>query len=127
MQMTAQASAGPATSLGLAAMKDSAGSHSSPSLPLPTRFDPANFGTALINAARDAGDRFAAGSPHLGVNARDGTATTSLASRTTSPPPTGGEGDRDGAPSLNENLRNLGKFFRRGDGPGFGGFGKRDG
>jgi hypothetical protein len=104
------------TTSGLAALKDSAASHSSPSLP--ARFDPTNFGTALMDAARQGVDRF--GSPHLGG---PGATSTSIASRTTSPPPGGAEDGDRGPASLNDNLKNLGKFFRR-DGGGFGGFGR---
>lgn len=100
---------------GLAALKETAASHSSPSLP--ARFDPTNFGTALMDAARQGVDRF--GSPHLGP----GASSTSIASRTTSPPPGGMEDGDRGPASLNENLKNLGKFFRR-DGNSFGGFGR---
>jgi len=112
------------TAGGLAALKDSAVSHSTPSLP--ARFDPTNFGTAIINAARDAGDRF--GSPSLGGGGGGGVTTASSTSRTTSPPIVGGEVNGDGhekAPaSLNENLKNIGKFFRR-DVGSFGGFGRK--
>jgi hypothetical protein len=101
---------------GLAALKESAASHSSPSLP--ARFDPTNFGTALMDAARQGVDRF--GSPHLGG---PGATSTSIASRTTSPPPGGAEDGDRGPASLNDNLKNLGKFFRR-DGGSFGGFGR---
>ena len=107
---------------GLAALKDSAASHSTPSLP--ARFDPTNFGNALMSAAREGVDRF--GSPNLGVTG--GSATTQLASRTSSPPPaTNGTagGDGVGPTTLNENLKNFGKFFRR-DVGSFGGFGRRD-
>ena len=115
---------------GLAALKDSTISSSTPSLP--ARFDPANFGTALMNAARDAGDRF--GTPHLtasGFSAPGGSGanTTNIASRATSPPVEGaaGGGEAEGEkPSLNENLKNFGKFFRRDIGS-FGGFGRREG
>ena len=109
-----QAPSGPVA--GLAALKDTAASHSSPSLPtLQGRFDPANFGTALMDAARQGVDRF--GSPQFG-----GVNSTSIGSRTTSPPPADGGSQT----SMNENLKNLGKFFRR-DGASFGGFGRRDG
>ena len=88
---------------------------------LPGKFDPTVFGNAIMSAARDGVDRF--GSPSLGgATPRDGAQ---------SPPP------QDGAPAaagtvggvgaggnLNENLKNIGKFFRR-DLGGFGGrFGK---
>jgi hypothetical protein len=101
---------------GLAALKETAASHSTPSLP--ARFDPTNFGNALMDAARQGVDRF--GSPHLGG---PGAASTSIASRTTSPPPGGMEDGDKGPASLNDNLKNLGKFFRR-DGGSFGGFGR---
>jgi hypothetical protein len=97
-------------------LKETAASHSTPSLP--ARFDPTNFGNALMDAARQGVDRF--GSPHLGG---PGAASTSIASRTTSPPPGGMEDGDRGPASLNDNLKNLGKFFRR-DGGSFGGFGR---
>ncbi|KAK1058583.1 Vacuolar protein sorting-associated protein 53 [Friedmanniomyces endolithicus] len=121
-----------------AALKESAGVQGSP---IPARFDPANFGTALMNAARDAGDRIA--SPHLGGS---GAVTTTIGSRATSPPPAvpppsmglmvggGAGGGVDGDVTVataaaqggvSENLKNFGKFFRR-DVGGFGGFGRRD-
>ena len=55
-----------------------------------------------------------------------GSITTNVASRTTSPPP-GAAGEGGVQPTLNENLRNLGRFFKRSDGAGaagFGGFGR---
>ena len=120
LQLTAQ-SAPTAAGLGLAALRDNAIANSTPSLP--ARFDPSNFGNALMNAARDAGDRFS--SPNAGTH-RDGTASTSAASRTTSPPVGPGRLSMDGdspAATLNENLRNIGRFFKK-DGAGFGGFGR---
>lgn len=66
------------------------------------RFDPAGLGNMLVNAARDGVDRFgspAPGQPHI---------------------------EGDGKANLNENLKNIGKFFRR-DVGGFRGFGKSDG
>ena len=127
LQLMAQSSitsASTTTGLGLAGLKDSAAAGSTPSLP--ARFDPSNFGTALMNAARDAGDRFAVGDR-----------SSNVASRTTSPPLAGGVAvnggldddvsrENTGTPRLNENLKNLGRFFRR-EGTGFGGFGKREG
>lgn len=71
------------------------------------RFDPAGFGNAIMNAARDGVDRF--GTPTAG----------------------GGVGGSSGAPAeeskgnLNENLKNIGKFFKR-DVSGFRGFGRSD-
>jgi hypothetical protein len=108
-----------ATAPGIAALKDSAASHSAPALAGTTaRFDPSTFGSALMNAARDGVDRF--GSPALG-----GTASATNASRATSPPPIGGLNAESAHASINENLKNIGKFFRR-DVSGFGGFGKKE-
>ncbi|OCK74184.1 vacuolar protein sorting-associated protein-like protein 53 [Lepidopterella palustris CBS 459.81] len=77
------------------------------------RFDPSTFGSAIMNAARDGVDRF--GSPALG------------ASSTTSPggvfQPQQGEIHTGPAANLNENLKNIGKFFRR-DVGSFGRFGR---
>ena len=116
------------TTGGLTILKDSTMSNSTPSLP--SRFDPTNFGTAIMNAARDAGDRF--GSPNIGIGS--GANSTNAASRATSP--TGEEsgvngetGTQAGPKTLNENLKNFGSFFRRDTG-GFSnfasGFGRRD-
>ncbi|WPH02305.1 Hypothetical protein R9X50_00516700 [Acrodontium crateriforme] len=118
LQMSAQPSAAVGS---LAALKDSGAAPS-----LPGRFDPANFGTAIMNAARDAGDRF--GTPTLG----SGVATPNLASRTTSPPVGSGifgtavNGDSSpvGPATLNGNLKKMGNFFRRDTGS-FGGFGRQ--
>ena len=115
---------------GLTVLKDSSLSSSTPSLP--SRFDPSNFGTAIMNAARDAGDRF--GSPNIGIGS--GANTTNVASRTSSPTAeesgSGLNGEVDGktgAKTLNDNLKNFGNFFRR-DTSGLAGFasgfGKRD-
>jgi hypothetical protein len=108
------------TTGGLTILKDSTISTSTPSLP--SRFDPSNFGTAIMNAARDAGDRF--GSPNIGIGS--GANTTNGGSRTTSPTQeeSGVNGDasaQTGTKSLNENLKNFGNFFRRDTG-GFSGF-----
>ncbi|KAK0515838.1 hypothetical protein JMJ35_001872 [Cladonia borealis] len=92
---------------------------------LPTRFDPSTFGSAIMTAARDGVDRF--GTPSLSSS------NTPSDSRVASPPP--GLGRRPQSPSeaggvgggtgnLNENLRNIGKFFRR-DVGSFGRFGGR--
>ncbi|KAK3714728.1 Vacuolar protein sorting-associated protein 53 [Vermiconidia calcicola] len=125
LQLSNQAS----TASSLAALKDSAVASSTPSLP--TRFDPSHFGTALMAAARDAGDRF--GSPNLGVGS--GANTTNIASRATSPPAEDGAvngeaGAQVGPANLNENLKNFGKFFQPNT-AGFSNltarFGRRDG
>ncbi|GAB7343330.1 hypothetical protein MBLNU457_1378t1 [Dothideomycetes sp. NU457] len=118
--------------------KDSAASHSSPAIA------GQGFGEKLISAARDGVDRF--GSPSLGsgpglgaLNGPPGASSVSAtASRATSPPPSslwpqnvgGGVGDvaastaGAAAGGLNENLKSIGKFFRR-DVGSFGGFGRR--
>lgn len=65
---------------------------------LQTRFDPSTFGSAIMSAARDGVERM--GTSNIAM-VRDGTMS----------PPHGSEGEiRAG---MNENLRSLGKFFRR--------------
>lgn len=84
---------------------------------LKSQFDAATFGSALMNAAREGVDRF--GSPSLG----GGTASSSTAghARTGSDVASPVEGGGLGATSnLNENLKNIGKFFRRDVGGRFG-------
>jgi len=82
------------------------------------RFDPGAFGSAIVAAARDGVDRFASPSP--GTSAVAATSSNRIVS--------GAEAKLDGvgaaaAANLNENLKNLGKFFRR-DVSGFKGFGR---
>lgn len=66
---------------------------STPFSPLMTgsRFDPSQFGTALMNAARDAGDRFGSPAGHLnlgvGGGGGGGGSASNAASRGASPPP----------------------------------------
>lgn len=78
------------------------------------KFDASTFGSALMNVAREGVDRF--GSPSLGGAAGfGGTSNSTLES--------GGNGGgyADGGTSqLNENLKNIGKFFRRDVGGRFG-------
>lgn len=91
---------------------------------LQTRFDASTFGSALISAARDGVDRL--GTPALGnLGVNPGSTTAGGGNRTGSPPPgevsSGPAGDTgEGlattglhAANLNENLKNIGKFFRR--------------
>ena len=67
---------------------------------LPGRFDAVNLGSALMTAARDGVERF--GTPSLSASV----------SRSVSPPPNGAPADT--APgNVNQNLRNIGKFFKR--------------
>ena len=86
-----------------------AGASLSAATALPGRFDPATLGSALMTAARDGVDRF--GSPALGGSSGTG-------SRAVSPPPfnaqavEGSAGAGAGA-NVNQNLRNIGKFFKR--------------
>ncbi|KAI9872991.1 MAG: Vacuolar protein sorting-associated protein 53 [Pleopsidium flavum] len=69
---------------------------------LQTRFDPSTFGSALMSVARDGVDRF--GTPVLG----GGSSNTPAGAVS---PPQGNEGNATA--HLNENLRNIGKFFKR--------------
>lgn len=108
------------------------GGSSTPSIP--ARFDPSNFGAALMSAAKDGVDRF--GTPGLGGGSGGG----GVGSRVGSPPPSssvggGGGGQQNGGEGnlmagletagagLEGNLKSIGKFFRRD--VGFGGFGRR--
>lgn len=70
------------------------------------KFDASTFGSALMNVAREGVDRF--GSPSLG---------TSSSQEFGSPT---GDGQSAGGSNLNENLKNIGKFFRRDVGGRFG-------
>ena len=95
---------------------------------LQARFDPATFGSAIMSAARDGVDRF--GSPVIGASSSGNTssgavtpapltqAVTAVTTTTTTTTSTEGVGGTGG--NLNENLRNIGKFFKR-DMGGFGG------
>ena len=114
-----------AGALGIPGSLSNAASMSTPNLH--GRFDPLSYGSAMLTAARDGVDRF--GSPALGSS------SSATPSGLVSPPSTdqkGGAGDGSGgmlaAPvsqaggNLNENLRNIGKFFKR-DMSTFGRFG----
>ncbi|MCJ1479007.1 Vacuolar protein sorting-associated protein 53 [Lambiella insularis] len=73
------------------------------------RFDPSTFGSAIMTAARDGVDRL--GTPALG-------GSSGVGSRAVSPPPGSSahnNGDMSGTPSgnVNQNLRSIGKFFKR--------------
>ncbi|KAJ5807807.1 hypothetical protein N7474_009076 [Penicillium riverlandense] len=96
---------------------------------MPTRFDPTMLGSAIISAAKDGVDRF--GNP-LSSSAAAGTTSTSgsalnSTSAASSPvpaapaqPPSHAHTPSESTATLNENLKNIGKFFRR-DLGGFGG------
>lgn len=73
-------------------------------------FDPAGFGSAIMNAARDGVDRF--GSPAPGMQGHGQGQVHG-----------GAEGGEQKG-NLNENLKNIGKFFRRD--VGFRGFGRSE-
>ncbi|KAL7659763.1 Vacuolar protein sorting-associated protein 53 [Aspergillus niger] len=93
-----------------------------------TRFDPTMLGSAIISAAKDGVDRF--GTPMSSANTTNltpGGAAISgaLTSPASTPGPLGQAQSQGGesttaAGNLNENLKNIGKFFRR-DLGGFGG------
>ncbi|KAH8906013.1 hypothetical protein BR93DRAFT_913946 [Coniochaeta sp. PMI_546] len=76
---------------------------------MPAKFDPASLGEKLLSAARDGVER-------MGPSA--------------AAPAPGGGGSVQEKTTINENLKNIGKFFRRDIGAGIGGlgarFGKRD-
>ena len=113
-----------AGALGIPGSLSNAASMSTPNLH--GRFDPLSYGSAIMTAARDGVDRF--GSPALGGS------SSVTPSGVASPPSTdqkGGASDGPGAlaapvphaaGNLNENLRNIGKFFKR-DMSTFGRFG----
>ncbi|KAI9759638.1 MAG: hypothetical protein M4579_002206 [Chaenotheca gracillima] len=86
------------------------------------RFDASTFGSAIMSAARDGVDRL--GTPAIGAS------SSNPQSGVISPAPNsqvGGANQQPSAGNLNDNLRNIGKFFRR-DISGFGGrFSSKDG
>lgn len=94
-----------------------------PGLNAPTRFDPTTFGNAIMNAAntaRDGIERIGTGTP---VNNQGSSSIGGATLSRVMSPPRDGSGEGEG--KINENLRNIGKFFRR-DMGGFGGrFGAR--
>ncbi|KAJ5139565.1 hypothetical protein N7448_002973 [Penicillium atrosanguineum] len=100
---------------------------------LPSRFDASMLGSAIISAAKDGVDRFGNPSLSSGVAGITGTTSNSSIARdsgASSPAPatataqqashTHTPSESTAAGNLNENLKNIGKFFRR-DLGGFGG------
>ncbi|KAL8781576.1 MAG: hypothetical protein Q9213_005926 [Squamulea squamosa] len=88
---------------------------------LPTRFDPSTLGSAIMNAARDGVDRF--GTPNLGSTPSSQTPSGAMSPPTQQHPARASfeiPSPAMGTGNLNENLRNIGKFFKRDIG-GFGG------
>ncbi|KAI9734370.1 MAG: Vacuolar protein sorting-associated protein 53 [Cirrosporium novae-zelandiae] len=73
---------------------------------LPTRFDPATLGSVLMSAARDSVDR-------LGTPSLSGAPNTASTPSGTLSPLLGSGTEHHGTANLNENLRNIGKFFKR--------------
>ncbi|KAJ5630041.1 hypothetical protein N7528_003698 [Penicillium herquei] len=91
---------------------------------MPSRFDASMLGSAIISAAKDGVDRF--GNPVAGITSNVGVAGIS-GSSSPAPPSVGqplnlmqSPTESSAAANLNENLKNIGKFFRR-DLGGFGG------
>ncbi|KAI9684084.1 MAG: Vacuolar protein sorting-associated protein 53 [Trizodia sp. TS-e1964] len=89
------------------------GSGHSPSPSLQGRFDPSTLGSAIMSAARDGVERI--GTPTLGV-----VSVSSSGAGAGAGAPGSGQESLGPAGNLNENLRNIGKFFKR-DIAGFGG------
>jgi hypothetical protein len=150
LQSSTASTAAPVTSvsqgLGLSNLAGAGGSSLGTST-LQTRFDASTLGSALISAARDGVDRL--GTPTLGTLSSAGAALTSGVSTGGTAPgsapqtgiatPTSGLGTTSGqrgdgieatstatitATNLNENLKNIGKFFRRDLGGFSGRFGR---
>ncbi|KAL8990239.1 MAG: hypothetical protein Q9177_001065 [Variospora cf. flavescens] len=130
---SAAAAAGPTIASGIGSLSSSAATLSTSNLP--ARFDPSVFGNAIMNAARDGVDRF--GTPNLGGSTPLPQTPSGAMSSPTSQPQqqqqqhATSRGSFEipaaamGTTNLNENLRNIGKFFKR-DLGGFGGrFGRQ--
>ncbi|KAJ6037309.1 hypothetical protein N7540_001588 [Penicillium herquei] len=94
---------------------------------MPSRFDASMLGSAIISAAKDGVDLF--GNPVAGITGATSNVGVAGISGSSSPaPPSAGQPlgqmqsptETSAAANLNENLKNIGKFFRR-DLGGFGG------
>lgn len=128
---TASVAPSVAQGLGLASLGGTTATSSGANA-LPTRFDPSMLGSALISAARDGVDRL--GTPGLGnlgntpggISGGSGRAAAGSAAPSGSGTPLSSqnitsagqnadanEGSSSTAANLNENLKNIGKFFRR--------------
>lgn len=130
---TSTATAGSTVSQGLSNLGTTAAASIGGST-LPGRFDPALLGSAIISAAKDGVDRFPLSASNVGGV---GGASTSGSGPASPAPPSlssqratadnglveGSGGTTSTGTNLNENLKNLGKFFRR----DLGGFGSRFG
>lgn len=105
--------------LGSSALPSAVGASSSSS-----RFDPSMLGSAIISAAKDGVDRYGR-NPSLGnLGSAGGGAGPTISVSGASSPALGssgtphsqshhGSGAGDSSSNLNENLKNIGKFFRR--------------
>ncbi|KAH8700598.1 putative GARP complex subunit Vps53 [Talaromyces proteolyticus] len=121
---SSQSASGPVIGSTVSQGLSNLGTTTSTSISGPSRFDPTTLGSAIISAARDGVDRLPLGSGTVGMGG------SHAGSGTASPAPVlSGQrvvGDNlDGSATsttagLNDNLRNIGKFFRR-DLGGFGG------
>jgi len=98
---------------GMTSLTNAAGLSSQNLASLPGRFDPSSLGSAFLTAAKDGVERF--GTPTLG--------NSNAGSRSVSPPPNGNAGETASG-NVNQNLKNLGKFFKRDLGGFSGRFGK---
>ena len=99
-----QISAATQSSSGISSLKDAT----------KTQFDPTTFGSVIMNAAREGVDRF--GNPSLGTSA---SSHARAGSEIGSPSQVIADGT-SATSNLNENLKNIGKFFRRDVGARFG-------
>jgi vacuolar protein sorting-associated protein 53 len=105
--------------IGIGSLSSSVAAASISTASLPGRFDPSTLGSAIMSAARDSVDRL--GSPALGASAGSGTTTPSVQAPALKDGGTGEMGGSAGVGgNMSENLRNIGKFFKR-DLGGFGG------
>jgi hypothetical protein len=129
-QSTSSATAGSTVSQGLSNLGTTAAASIGGST-LPGRFDATLLGSAIISAAKDGVDRLPLGSSNVGGVGGASTAGSGTASpaqplsvqRAAGDNGLEGSGGASAATNLNENLKNLGKFFRR----DLGGFGSRFG
>lgn len=119
-------SSGLVSGMGMGAMGSPAAALTAGAAGLQTRFDAASLGEKLLNAARDGVER-------IGSTGTTGTSSASAASASTAADrQVGGMGGQgSGTPvlekaTINENLKSIGKFFRRDIGGLGARFGKRD-
>ncbi|OKL59701.1 hypothetical protein UA08_05294 [Talaromyces atroroseus] len=129
-QSSSTSASGPGTASTVSQGLSNLGTTATTSIGTPGRFDPTMLGSAIISAAKDGVERFplgsgvttAAGHPHTGSGPTSPGAGLSGQQRVTSESfeGSGVATSASAATQLNENLKNIGKFFRR-DLGGFGG------